>query len=113
MKSETPMATQIQAYLLNAGVVAAAIIIAEHETSHSVHQLQQIADRLGAIEQRLTIPTPDDRPSVLHHARGADIALLRHRRDGGGARWSRRCWWYPWWGVNAIRLISRGEVVLQ
>jgi len=28
-------------------------------------------------------------------------------------RWSRRCWRHPWWGVNTIRLIKRGEVLLQ
>jgi hypothetical protein len=34
LKSETPMATEIQAYLLDAGVAAAANLIAEQETGH-------------------------------------------------------------------------------
>jgi hypothetical protein len=34
MKNETPMATEIQAYLLDAGVSAAANAIAEHESDH-------------------------------------------------------------------------------
>src|SRR6266850_1022353 len=60
MKSETSIAHQIQAYLLDAGVAAAANVIAEQETGHSVLQLQQIAERLGAIESRLTAPTAPD-----------------------------------------------------
>lgn len=60
LKSETPMARQAQEYFLRAGEEFAINAAAEQETGYSVQQLQQIADRLGAIEQRLTIPTPAD-----------------------------------------------------
>jgi hypothetical protein len=60
LKSETPMATEIQAYLLDAGIAPAANAITGHETGHSVHQLLQIAECLGAIEQRLTLTAPTD-----------------------------------------------------
>jgi hypothetical protein len=49
LKSENPMAHEIQAYLLDAGV-AAANIIAEHATGYYVRQLQQIDTWLTVLQ---------------------------------------------------------------
>jgi hypothetical protein len=49
LKSETPMAHEIQAYLLDAGVAAAANIIVEQETGHTAISASAPCARLAGI----------------------------------------------------------------
>jgi hypothetical protein len=76
LKSETPMAHEAQAYCLRAGEEFAMNAAAEQETGHSLRQLQQIADRLGAIEQRLTVPATHDLAN--QQVLAARIANMEH-----------------------------------
>jgi hypothetical protein len=55
LKSETPMATEIQAYLLDAGVAAAANVIAEQETGHDLESKDK-REFLDALSPDIGIP---------------------------------------------------------